>query len=241
MVYKDDASLEGLWLLEEESGTRYDDSENGNDLTDNNTVGYSSDSQEGSHSADFESADSEYLSITDASQTGLDLSPPFTICLWFKPESDNVPQGIVEKSGAYEVIRTGSTHQIRLRLSSNGVDYADFDSDSAQDAADGWSHWAVVVDGTTVEWFKDGASDNSSPGSWSSALYNSSSDFRLGRRDTRYADALIDEVIVLSRALSAAEVLDIYQNGIQDVPAGTGLPVISDAIHSLVFGGVTVR
>jgi len=81
--------LQGFWKLDEGSGTRADSSGNSNTLTDNNTVLSSTDdywvTSEGS--ADFESGNTEFLSITDASQTGLDITGDFTMVTWFKAES----------------------------------------------------------------------------------------------------------------------------------------------------------
>lgn len=65
------ATLKAWWKNDEASGTRADYSGNSNTLTDNNTVT----AREGfraNRSAYFNSANSEYLSITDAAQVGLD-------------------------------------------------------------------------------------------------------------------------------------------------------------------------
>jgi len=86
-IYKNDANLRGLWLMEETSGSRADASGEGNTLTDNNTVDSSADSQEGSRSADFESTNSEYLSIADASQSNLDITGDMTVAAWIKAET----------------------------------------------------------------------------------------------------------------------------------------------------------
>ena len=61
----------GVWHLSEASGTRLDSTSNNNDLTDNNTV--TQDSGKIGKCASFNGANSEYLEITDANQTGLDI------------------------------------------------------------------------------------------------------------------------------------------------------------------------
>jgi len=75
----DITNLISAWLLNESSGTRFDETSNNNDLTDNNTVGFNA-SCEFDGCGDFEDTNTEFLSITDASQTGLDITGDMTIC-----------------------------------------------------------------------------------------------------------------------------------------------------------------
>jgi len=77
-------NLVSYWKLDETSGTRVD-SHGSNNLTDNNTV--LSATGVISNGADFEDTNSEYLNITDASQTGLDLTGNRSFSLWVKPET----------------------------------------------------------------------------------------------------------------------------------------------------------
>src|SRR3972149_5076810 len=87
--------LQGWWKLDEASGTRFDSGPNGNNLTDNNTVGNVAynywDNLE--NSADFEFSNSDYLNITDAAQVGLDPADFISIAAWIKTESDSVSIG----------------------------------------------------------------------------------------------------------------------------------------------------
>lgn len=76
--------LVSYWKLDEESGTRYDVF-GGNDLTDNNTVGYTSGII--GNAADFISANNEYLSHSDnASLSTGDID--FTVSAWIVPDTD---------------------------------------------------------------------------------------------------------------------------------------------------------
>ncbi len=69
------------WTCDEEGGVRYDSvTASGNDLTDNNTVGF--DTGLLGNACVFNSTNSEYLSITDASQSGLETGGSFSISLW---------------------------------------------------------------------------------------------------------------------------------------------------------------
>src|SRR5207247_6557818 len=81
--------LVSYWKLDDVSDgsgpvTRLD-SVGSNHLTDNNTVA-SAPGKIG-NGADFESANNEFFSITDASQNGLDITGDLTISCWVKFES----------------------------------------------------------------------------------------------------------------------------------------------------------
>jgi len=225
-VYKDDSALRGLWMMEEASGTRYDQTLYLNHLTDNNTVTQSADAQQGTYSADFESGTNEYLEITDGNQEGLDLSTAFTICMWIKPESvaanaflagKYVTSGNLRAYMLWLVLSGGSLYP-RLNVSSDGSSYSAVQADTAVSAGS-WVHLAAVYDGTELTIYRNGVSD-CSPTAFSSSVYNSSSAFRLGRHpeDVWPYDGLMDEVAVFRRALTAAQILDIYTNGIQNPP-----------------------
>jgi hypothetical protein len=73
------------WSLDETSGVRYDSSTTSNDLSDNNTVLYATGKLD--NAGDFELSNSEWLSITDASQTSLEPSTAFSVSGWYKFES----------------------------------------------------------------------------------------------------------------------------------------------------------
>lgn len=74
------------WDMDEVSGVRSDSDVVANDLTDNNTVGSVSASLE--LGADFENSTTEWLSITDASQTGLDITADLSVSFWINLETD---------------------------------------------------------------------------------------------------------------------------------------------------------
>lgn len=80
------SQIEGLWNLKESSGNAIDLSDNGYDLTDNNTVGSSQDGLM-SRARDFELSNSEYLDIPDASCPNLEISGSQTWFAYAKLES----------------------------------------------------------------------------------------------------------------------------------------------------------
>lgn len=98
-------NLSGYWLLGEASGTRADSSGNGNTLTDNNTV-LARNGFNDTLCADFERSQSEYLSITDAAQTDLDITSSYSAWVKLKMESitnDNIWLGKWSPSTGYMI------------------------------------------------------------------------------------------------------------------------------------------
>ena len=226
-VYKNDPGLKALWSLDEASGvTRLDYTPNNNDLVDGTTGANSTDCKEGAASADFIRANSELLIITNAAQTGLNLTPPFSIVFWVKIDVNDNTEGILTKSVAvtdlsYYVYRLStSPYKMRIRLSSNGTSYTSIDSDSGVPSAE-WHHIGIVADGTDVRFYLDGVLDSASPTAWTAALHASDADFLVGCRMgsdvyESFMDGHLDELALFSRALSAAEVLSINTSGIQE-------------------------
>jgi len=77
--------LLAFWKMAETSGTRYDETANNEDLTDNNTVGYGTGKI--GNAADFEADNSEYLSKTDDAVLSFAASESFTLGFFLKGES----------------------------------------------------------------------------------------------------------------------------------------------------------
>lgn len=88
-------NLVSFWKLTESSGTRYD-SFGSNDLTDNNTVGQGTGNVY-ANCADLESTNTEYLEISDASQTGLDVTGDFSFTAWVNLESEGTLNTVLSK------------------------------------------------------------------------------------------------------------------------------------------------
>lgn len=238
-VYKNDAGLMGLWLLEEANGTRLDYTPNNNDLADNNTVASSADCKEGVKSADFESDNNEWLSIADAAQTGLAITGAISLGAWIKPESLSDANGHAiimkylttgnQRSYALWLQPTTGSYYVRCNLSNNGTDVTAATGATALSAGT-WYHICAVYDHVTdIRVYVDGLLDSNgaeNPKAYSGGIADKSSEFRLGRHpvdDWEY-DGLMDEVFVFNRALSAAEVLEIKTNGIQTPAGGGGVP-----------------
>lgn len=79
-----DSNFKGVWHLGESTSTRSDSTSNSNDLADNNTVG--STTGKWGTAADFERQNSEFLDISDASQSGLDITSDMSGSAWIRFE-----------------------------------------------------------------------------------------------------------------------------------------------------------
>lgn len=238
-VYKDDANLKALWSMDEATGaTRLDYTPNNNDLADNNNVAQNAvDFKEGTASAEFTAASLMHLTITDVLQTGLDLTPPFSIVLWLKFHAAvGSTEGVLGKgNGAgnlqYQLYRQSSAPGVlRFRVSTDGLAWTSFDSDSGT-AANVWMHVGVVLDGVDVRFYRNGASDTAAPIGFVAAIHNDTEDYIVGDRGHGagvYLHGQIDELAIFNRALSSVEVNSIFTEGIA-TPSAAGAAVEAPA------------
>jgi hypothetical protein len=227
-VYKNDANLKGLWLLNNDAT----DYTGNNDLTNNNTVTFDAgDKMEGTHSADFESGSSQSLSIADGSQTGLDVTGDLSICLWVKPESTPgtdrtfVSKYVLTGDQRQYVFQVLSTGEIDCVLSPDGTSGITRATGASTLGTGTWKHIAVVYNGTDIRLYINGVLDSngaSNPKAYTGGIFNGSGTFRIGafgNTPSEFYDGLMDEVAIFDRELTAAEVNGIYNDGILDPPA----------------------
>jgi hypothetical protein len=219
-VFRSDPDLISLWLMEEVSGNRADEV-GPNDLTDNATVASSTDVKEGSRSADFERSNSEYLDIADASQTGLAVTGSFSVVAWIKRESASggANHTVVSKfdpTGNQRgyLLGIGTADILRAIVSNDGTATTTLTGNLALATAR-WYHLALVYNGSSLTLYLDGTQEATV--SYSSGIFDNTTAFAIGRSfgATDYFDGLVDEVGFLDRALSEAEVLGIFAEGVQ--------------------------
>lgn len=220
-------SLVSYWELEETSGTRVD-SHGSNDLSDNNTVLYGTGIL--GNGADFERTNTEYLTITDAAQSGLDIVGDFTLSCWVKFES--LP---ASGEAVYLMTKRGSTANLggySLRYSNeSGTLYiwSEFQNTSspfnsfkkgAFTASTGiWYHFAtavdvsaedhrIIVNGVPLTSLTTVASGVTSPS-------NTDSRFTMGAYgdNSHPMDGLIDEAAIWSKQITYAEARALYGYG----------------------------
>lgn len=219
-------NLVSYWKLDETSGTRAD-SHGSNSLTDNNTVTYATGKI--NNSASFDDANSEYLSIADASQSGLDFTSDFSVSCWVKPKQTpngggNPDIGIFYKWGASQAAYgmyygyIGGAPKIRFNgyTSGGGSNYS-FDW-TVTLSTSSYSHIAFRYTQSTTKcelWI-----NGSSQGEVLNASYTGSSNTTgafsissLGSGVQWYWDGEIDEFGIWNRVLTGAEVTSLYNSG----------------------------
>lgn len=203
------------WDLDETSGTRVDaNTTNSNDLTDTNTVLYATGKQ--GNAADFESTNTEYLTITDANQVGLDFSTAATFSYWVNFESDT-DAVVIDKTRAggaptnsYWILHQGGTGNYN-GFSNSAETYLAV-LHTLNNAT--WYHVVWTYNAGTAEMFVDGVSKGTA--SNGTSLTNTTAPFTLGRVNKytgNYMDGLMDIVEVYDRVLTGTEITDLYNGG----------------------------
>ena len=202
--------LVSWWNLDEVSGVRYD-SHGSNHLTDNNTVGSvinAGDAMDGA-AASFVAANTE--SLSHATATFPTSEADFSVSMWIKPTA---------ASGAHTIINSGTGSGANEWLLSHGADFTltvDGDSDTAGTCTTDWQHVVLTyVTATKVmTLYVDTVSVVSGTGTGTGA-YKAANDLFLGVQGdgtTEPYGGQIDEVAFWSRALSTAEIADLYAAG----------------------------
>lgn len=216
-------NLVSYWKLDESSGNAAD-SVGSNTLTNNNTATFSAGKI--NNGANLASASTQYFSIADASQTGLDLSGDFTFNLWYKlTDLSATYRGLITKyksddtALAYSLqVYPNATHpQFILHLSSGGT-FGPYETYQATGQGTGaWHMLTISYNATTGvgSWYIDGSSVSPTvSGTMPTSIYNSAEAFLLGKgAGSNGMNGSLDEVGIWNRALSASEVSQLYNGG----------------------------
>jgi hypothetical protein len=238
-------SLVSYWKLDEASGTR-EDIHGPNDLTANGTGGVGSATGIINSGADLELGDSDFLSIADGSQTGLDVSGDLSVSFWTKYET--LPTVGGADSNIITKTEGGTNRAYTIRFNNNislgfeceaSSDGTTANSGNGRTGVDAlvvgdvgvWRHWVATYKLSTHTWkmYKDGSAlsvtDNSA--GTVSQVFNSTAVFRLGARGAAgvaagFYDGVLDEVGIWSRELTSSEVTELYNAG-----AGLAYPFAS--------------
>jgi hypothetical protein len=158
----------------------------------------------------FDGAD-DYMQV--ANPVGLPLgAAPRTVVLWFQTrrnllthtESALVQYGTPANGRMFGLI-TSANASGRLYFYGHDADLAG----TTTLLADTWYQAAVTYDGTTLRLYLNGVEENSSPMSLDTALDQNGLTVGLRPNAIRW-DGLIDELAVFDRALSALEILALY-------------------------------
>lgn len=202
----------------------------------------------------------------DADNVLTDPSKTWTMAGWFKLHTLDqflLPMPIAQDdTSTTEFISIGVliTNNDHLKICSNGRTAGD---DGVPVLVNTWYHAGIVWDGTDFILYRDGHYAYQVTPSTTAWIANLDQ-FRLGRSENgsnqEYTDGLIADSRVWDRGLNAAEFWQLYDKAtrwelykplvrqwrpgaVAPPPPTVALPIFSslDAIHSQVFGGVTVR
>jgi len=222
----DEAGLVGYWKMNDYTRL-LDLTSNSNDITVNtDDVTWVVDhpfradgNTENTHSIDLEAGSSQYLSITDASQTGLDFTTDFSIEAWVKLESapaTDVEYCIAQKwedsseGWVFAYRDSSSTKQLRLFYydGSTNITISTFNTDIQ---AGQWYHVAVTVDisASTAKFYVNGKETAGTAGTQdATTLGDTAHPFQIGARATpsNYFDGLIQNLRVWSEERTHAEI-----------------------------------
>lgn len=233
-------SLVSFWEMEEATGaTRTDSTATGNDLS--NASGASGivtvTGIQGS-GADIEKSDSEYLVISDAAQTGLDLGASgtdFSFNVWCNLEDLTASGGVIcslwscwDASGRNVIMGLASSTGTKMRtVIRNAADNASDErlSDALTFSTSTWYMltWTYDASAGTIQMFQNGVLITSVTGLYTS-LNNSSYQKTIGdgASPTAYSpDGIIDEVGIWSKVLGVDEIRALYGYGTPPVYSAT--------------------
>jgi hypothetical protein len=227
-----DTLLDGLvsyWKLDETSGTRYD-SRGDNDLTDNNSVGYSTTAILG-NAADFIASNSEYLSAPHDDSLNIMSDGSGTVCAWLSPDGNisgsQLFMGKSSGGGGYV------GHEIHIRYSGGSLIFCVGDGDTQMTcrgepiSTEGYSFVCVYVGSNHIFVSINGSSSKSG---LSFLPVNSTGPLNIGSHGGGYSGywgGTIDEVGLWNRVLTPAERDALYHHTLEGLPPGThhyGLP-----------------
>lgn len=217
-----DSNFKAVYHFQETSGSRSGATLSPNILTDNATVSYGSGKV--GNGADFEKTNSEYLSITDGSQTGLDITGNLTFSAWVKPESHDQQTQYMTKYNSsgnqrgYFFYRNSDDNNLTTGISSNGVNITS--ALSSWTPTDGtWYHVSMAYDASAgeVTYYVNGSQLGSTLTGLNTSIYSNTADFLIGAFVTgssydSFFDGIMDEAHLSATERSAAWIKAEYEN-----------------------------
>jgi len=177
------------------------------------------------HSINLERDSSQYLSISDASQTGLDFTGDLTVEAWVKVESTpGVSQDYMiisklaaagHKSYFWSYRDQSGTKKIALGLTDDGTTLSEVTWNKTLSTGI-WHHLAVTYDASAgqAELYVDGSSEGTRTG-LDTSIYNSDAAFIVGATENDITgcafDGKIDDVRAWNDIRTSAEISTNYQ------------------------------
>jgi len=211
-----DANLVGLWYLENNGN---DETTSGNNLslTGNITYGTSTPTpKQGTYWADSPGSTGSYLSISDASQTGLDTGTNISMGGWVYIDVGNIISAKHGGAGDYGWMLAVTTGAWTWYWSTTGSDWSNVATAALGLSTATWYHIIFVYDGSYQRMYKDGVELTSGgfPAAYSTNWNNSTNVYALGGRTSgNIFDGKYDEWFYTKDALTDSEISDIYNCG----------------------------
>ena len=175
--------------------------------------------------ADLERDNSQYYSISDAAQSGLDITSGLTINAWVFLESTGAVGGILSKWTAGQLsyaLEVNASGNVVFSLSNDGSAAAVNITSGSTLNLSTWYMVTGVYDGVRAAVYINGTLSNSS--SYSSGIFSGSADTYLGRRSAGHFDGLLACVGIWNRAASQQELAQLQARPhlvvYHDLPAG---------------------
>ena len=214
------------------------------DSVDGTTRGTSVDKKFGTYSVDMEYAYSDHLKQADGLPTDISgADQALSLTAWHKPENVTAITCIISKydygSGDRQYrLRLDSSSRLQFTLSHNGGDDT-HETGTTAFSGGVWYHTAAVYDDSTMVVYVDGVQEGAPGTSFSSGISDKSSEFAVGvyfnsGSAVRPIDGLVDEVGVFDIALSATDVNEIMNFGLQ--PA-SGTSIYNATIYNATIYG----
>lgn len=246
-----DTNLVSYWKFDESSGNAAD-AVGSNTLTNNNTATFATGKI--NNAADLELSSTQYFSIADASQSGLDFSSTWSLSGWVNLESNGVSNFIASKDDNNQrsyVIRIqandggASANRIVGQMFSSLTTNARWEGYGSTQLSTGtWYHVVVTFDasGPTMKMYVNGVEETVTitVSTFSGTIQNGTAPFQVGADtfDGGKYDGMIDELGVWSRVLSQSDVTALYNGG-----AGSAYPfstayIISAAVGEFALTGI---
>ncbi len=228
--------IQGLFHLDEASGNALDASVNANTLTETGgTIGTIA-GQIGT-ARDFVPADTESFQITDASQTGLDITGEISVTGWVYGDNFGATRTIACKWNTAGNLECWRFHIAASKVSAEIT--PDGSTQVVTTSADtistgGYNHVAFTLNQSTdlVQIYIAGLA-NGSAVSYTTDIADKNTPFEIGalnNNGTNYWDGRLDEVIVWNKCLTASEMLAVKNitayNYFVPRPIGIGSPMM---------------
>lgn len=214
-----------FWNFDESSGNAID-ALGLNNLTNNNTVTYVAGLI--GNAANFVRSSSQYFQISDAAQTGLDITGNLSMSMWinlanalstyanetFMAKYDyTIPQ----QSYSLDAFQDSGVDKFRFITSSNGSNNDQMTiSTGITLSTSTWYHIAVVFTAAsaTTELYLNGVSKGTATGSFTS-IFNSTAPFQISAfsNQTEYINGKMDMAGIWNTTLTSADITELYNGG----------------------------